>query len=61
MLIFTVPITTVADDNFYFYLFFKIFFRENNSWHFMWIVCKQMIHMKYQDLFSLKNNNKSKF
>ena len=27
------------------------------SWHSMWIVCqaaKQTIHMKYQDLFSMK-------
>ena len=53
-------ITTAADDNFL--LFFFLFFRENKSWHVMWIVCLaddssawQTIHMKFQDLFSLKN------
>ena len=36
---------------------FLLFFRGNKSWHFMWIVC-QTIHMKCQDLFSLKNKKK---
>ena len=40
------PITTAADDIFFIYF---LFYSENKSWHFMWIVC----NMKYQDLFSL--------
>ena len=35
------PITTAADDKFY-----EIFYFME-----MWIVCEQMIHMKYQVLF----------
>ena len=31
------PITTAADNNFFIYFF--LFFRENMSWHFMWIIC----------------------
>ena len=30
------PITTAADD---ILIFFFLFFRENKSWHFIWIVC----------------------
>ena len=48
------PITTAADD----ILIFFLFFRENKSWLFMWIVCWQTIHMKSQDLFSLKKKRK---
>ena len=34
--------------------FFFQFFKENKkSWYFMWIICKS-IHMKHQNLFSLK-------
>ena len=47
--------------SFFFFFFFFFFFRENKSWHFMWIVCQadeQTIHVKCQDLFSLKNNKK---
>ena len=40
------PITTAADDILIF------FFRENKYW--------QTIHMKYQDLFSLKNKKQMK-
>ena len=32
------PITTAADNNFLFSFF--LFFRENKSWHFMWIICQ---------------------
>ena len=50
-LILKAPITTAADDNLLFY-----FFSEKTS---LDISCessaKQMIHMKCQDLFSLKN------
>ena len=50
-----VPIMTKADNN-----FILLFSDENKSWYFMWIVCKQTIHTKYQDLFSLKNKKKKK-
>ena len=55
-----VPITTAADDNF-FYLFF--YFPEKTSLDiscesFVWQMTKQMIHMKCQDLFSLENKKK---
>ena len=40
------PVATKAEDIFY--------FQKKTSRHFMWIVCKQKIHMKYQNLFSLK-------
>ena len=47
------PITTAADDNFFF------FFSEKTS---LDISCEwsawQTIHMKYQDLFSLKKKKK---
>ena len=65
-LTFTVPITIAADDIFFFffffiYLFIIFFFLEETS---LDISCdssaKQMIHMKCQDLFSLKNYNKIK-
>ena len=52
-----VPITTAADDNFF--LFFFFYFSEKTS---LDISCEssawQMIHMKCQDLFSLKNKKK---
>ena len=44
-----VPITTAADDTFK-YIFFYLFFLENKSWHFMWIIW-QTIRMKFQGLF----------
>ena len=48
-----VPITTAADDNFFFFFFF--YFSEKTS---LEISCEsstwQMIHMKCQNLFSLK-------
>ena len=50
------PITTAADDNFFIYFFY---FSEKTS---LDISCEssawQMIHMKCQDLFSLKNKKK---
>ena len=55
------PITTAADDNYYYsyYFFFFFFFSEKTG---LDISCessaKQKIHMKCQDLFSLKNNKK---
>ena len=56
-LILKVPITTAADDNFLLLLFFFFFFfSEKTS---LDISCelsaKQTVHMKCQDLFSLKN------
>ena len=42
------PITTAADDYFYF-IYLLFFFSEK---------AKQTIHMKCQDLFSLKNQKK---
>ena len=55
------PITSKADDNFVlFFLFF--FFQKKTS---LEISCessaKQTIHMKYQDLFSLKNKKNKNF
>ena len=51
------PITTAADDSFYFFFYFS----EKTS---LDIPCessaKQTIHMKCQDLFSLKNKKKKK-
>ena len=48
------PVTTKADNNFDFFFFF--YFQMKTS---LDISCeasaKQTIHMKYQDLFSLKN------
>ena len=38
--------------------YFNFFFQKNKTWHFMWIVCLQTIHMKYQVLFSLKSKRK---
>ena len=58
------PFTTAADDSFffiYFYLFIYLFFffRETS----LDILCEssawQMIHMKCQDLFSLKNKKEN--
>ena len=53
-----VPITTAADNNFSFFFFF--YFSEKTS---LEISCEssawQTIHMKFQDLFSLKNKNKN--
>ena len=50
-----VPITTAADDNFFFFFYFS----EKTS---LEISCEssawQTIHMKCQDLFSLKNKKK---
>ena len=51
------PVTTAADNNFFLFFFY---FSEKTS---LDISCKssaawQMIHMKCQDLFSLKNNKK---
>ena len=34
-----VPSKFAADDNSHF--FFKLFFRENKTWHCMWIVCQE--------------------
>ena len=52
------PITTVADDNFFLVISF-FYFSEKTS---IDISCEssawQMIHMKCQDLFSLKNKKK---
>ena len=39
---------------FCFYFFFQ------KAWHFMWIVCWQVIYMKYQALFSLKKVHPAK-
>ena len=54
-----VPITTAADDNFLY--FFIIFFSEKTS---LDISCEssawQTIHMKCQDLYSLKKKKKKK-
>ena len=53
------PISTAADDNFHsIYLFIFFFFRETKSWHFMWIVCRQTIHMKFKTYFIWKKKNK---
>ena len=38
--------------------FLHLSFEENKAWFFMWILCKQRIHLKHQVLFSLKNNEK---
>ena len=65
-LILQMPITIAANHILNFFLFFrenKSTFHvnhllENKFWYFMWI--KQMIHMKWKDLFSLKNNKKKK-
>ena len=51
ILILKAPVTTAADDNFL-YIFFFIFQRKHLD-----ISCES-IHMKCQDLFSLKNNKK---
>ena len=43
------PITTAADNK-----FSDIFLnlqKKNTAWYFMWIVCQQMIPMKYYALF----------
>ena len=48
MLTLKAPIITKADNNFDFFLFSE----ENKSGHFM--ESSAMIHMKYQDLFSLR-------
>ena len=69
-----VPITITADNILKYFSYFSgnircgksyfSLFKENKTWHFMWIICladdshRQMIHMKYQVLFSLKNNKK---
>ena len=49
------PVTTAADDN----LLYIFYFSEKTSHD---ISCElpawQMIHMKYQDLFSLKNKKR---
>ena len=45
---------------FFFFFFFQLFFRENKTWDFMWIVCRQTIHMKCQILFILKKKQKKK-
>ena len=51
------PITTAADDNFFFFFFFS----EKTS---LDISCEsstwQTIHMKCQDMFSLKKKKKKK-
>ena len=53
------PITTAADDiffiSFYFIYLFILFFREKS----LDISC-ETIHMKYQDLFSMKKKKKKK-
>ena len=49
------PMTTVADDNFFLFFFF-IFQRKQVLTFHAW----QMIHMKCQDLFPLKNKKKNK-
>ena len=57
-LILKAPITTAADDN----IFYFFYFSEKTS---LDISCEssawQMIHMKCQDLFSLKNKKKKNF
>ena len=57
-LILKAPITTAADDN----IFYFFYFSEKTS---LDISCEssawQMIHMKCQDLFSLKNKKKNLF
>ena len=40
------PVTTAADDNF-FYFYYFLFFRENKSWHFMWIICQVILLISY--------------
>ena len=55
------PITTAADDNLLLLLFFVVFFLSEKTS--LVISCElsawQPIHMKCQDLFSLKNKNKN--
>ena len=41
-----VPITTAADDIFF---FFFLFFRENKSWHFMWIDSHKMSRLVFSE------------
>ena len=60
--LFKAPITTAADDIFFFYLFIYFFlFSEKTS---LDVSCEssawQTIHMKCQDLFSLKKKKKKK-
>ena len=52
-----VPITTTADDNFDFFFYFQMKTSLDISCE---SSAKQTIHMKYQDLFSLKNKKKQK-
>ena len=56
MLTLKAPVTTAADDNFFYLFIFFLFFRENKSY----ISCEswQTIHMKCQYLFSLKKKKK---
>ena len=48
------PITTKADNNFYLFIYFFFIFRRKQLDISLESSAKQMIHMKYQDLFSLK-------
>ena len=43
-----------ADEN---YKYWCLFQKPNKTWYFVWIICQQMIHTKYQVLFSLKITN----
>ena len=45
--------STDAVDNKFCDPFFG-FLAENKAGHFLWIVCQQTIHMKYQAIFSMK-------
>ena len=56
-------VTTAADDNFlYLFFLFFLFFRENKSWHFMWIVCladdsHEMSKLVFSEKWKKKNWN----
>ena len=45
----------VAEDILIFLLLLLLFLRENKAWNF-----RQIIYMKFQALFSIKNNNDKK-
>ena len=52
------PLTTAANDNSF---IFFLFFRENKSWHFMWIVCSaDDSHEISRLVFSEKSKKKKK-
>ena len=52
------PITTAADDNFFLFIYL-FFFRENKSWHYMWIICLADDSHEMSTVFSekYKKNN----